>query len=90
MEISYAYTESESGCLTCLTVEWFPGYRQFGYEKFTLGLGYTVLCSNLGCNSVNHVSQSESRVQIFLQFDWMARFSLLQLDVAKTWKNTVS
>jgi len=28
VEISYAYTESESGCLTCLTVEWFPDYRQ--------------------------------------------------------------
>jgi len=31
----------------------------------------------------NHVSQSESRIQILLQFDWMAQFSLLQPDVAK-------
>jgi len=33
-----------------------------------------------GCNSVNHVNQSESRIQILLQFDWMAQFSLLQPD----------
>jgi len=42
-----------------------------------------------GCNSVNRVSQSESRIQILLQFDWMARFSLLQPDVARTWKSAV-
>ena len=33
-----------------------------------------------GCNSNNRVNQSESRNQIFLQFDWMVRFSLLQPD----------
>jgi len=38
------------------------------------------------CNSVNRVSQSESRIQIILQLDWMARFSLLQPDVSRTWK----
>ena len=42
-----------------------------------------------GCNSVNRVSQSESRIQILLQFDWMARFWLLQPDVARTWKSAV-
>ena len=43
-----------------------------------------------GCKSVNRVNQSESRIQILiLQFDWMARFSLLQPDVARTWKNAV-
>jgi len=31
-----------------------------------------------GCNSNNCVNQSESRTQVFLQFDWMVRFSLLQ------------
>ena len=42
------------------------------------------------CNSVNRVSQSESRIQILLQFDWMAWFSLLQPDVARTWKSAVA
>ena len=42
-----------------------------------------------GYNSVNRVSQSDSRIQILLQLDWMARFSLLQPDVARTWKYAV-
>jgi len=41
VEISYAYTESESGCLTCFNcgvVSWLQtSWRDFGYEKFTLG-----------------------------------------------------
>ena len=32
------------------------------------------------------MSRSDSRIQILLQFDWMARFSLLQPDAAKTRK----
>ena len=42
-----------------------------------------------GYNSVNCVSQSYSKIQILLQLDWMARFSLLQPDVARTWKYAV-
>ena len=42
---------------------------------------------NFGCNSGNLVSQSDGRIQILLQFDWMAQFSLLQPDVARTWKD---
>jgi len=42
-----------------------------------------------GCNSVNHVSQSESRIRIVLQLDWMARFSLFQPDVSRTCKNSL-
>jgi len=33
---------------------------------------------------------SESRIQILLQFDWMVQFALLQLNVARTWKNAVA
>ena len=43
-----------------------------------------------GCHSINHVHQSESRIQILLQFNWMTRFSVLYLDIATTWKNAVS
>ena len=42
-----------------------------------------------GYSSVNRMSQSDSRIQILLQLDWMARFSLLQPDVARTWKNVI-
>jgi len=35
------------------------------------------------------VSQSKSRIQVLLLFDGMAKFSLLQPDVARTWKNAV-
>ena len=46
---------------------------------------------NFSCNSIDLVSQSESRIQILLQFDWMAWFSLLQPDgccknFEKRWK----
>ena len=34
------------------------------------------------------MSQSESRIQIFVLFDWMTQFSLLQPDVARTCSRT--
>ena len=67
-------------------------FRFFSVHRFRSGF-YTALFQVLatsGCNSVNRVSQSESRIQILLQFDWMARFSLLQPDVARTWKRAVA
>jgi len=50
---------------------------------------HTAFFQVLATSSYNRVSQSDSRIQILLQLDWMARFSLLQPDVARPWKNAV-
>ena len=42
---------------------------------------YSIVLTNSFCSSINLVSQSESRIQILLQFVW---FSLMQPDVART------
>jgi len=47
---------------------------------------HTAFFQVLATSGYNHVSQSDSRIQILLQLEWMARFSLLQPDVARTWE----
>ena len=51
-----------------------PGCQLLQYSGFTSS--YNIWLQQ----RINHVNQSESRTQIFLQFDWMVRFSLLQPD----------
>jgi len=45
---------------------------------------HALLSLNFQYNSENFVSQSDCRIQILLLFDWLARFSILQPDVART------
>jgi len=54
--------------------------------NLTLVTYYCVFPSscNFRYNSDNFVSQSNCRIQILLLFDWLAWFSILQLDVAAT------
>jgi len=59
------------------------------FEQVYTTLFQILATSSWRCNSFNHVSQSESRIQTLLQFDWLARFSFLQPDVARTGNNTV-
>ena len=55
-----------------------------------MGTAFFQVLATFGCNSINHVSQSESRIQILLQFDWTAQLWLLQPDVAETWQNSTT
>jgi len=43
----------------------------------------TCTCVTAISNFINCLSQSDSRIQILLQFDWMARFSLFAIGCCK-------
>jgi len=69
------YTCVESTLLSCEQCSGQPHPRP--YERSTVF--FQVLATS-SCNSIDLISQSESRIQILLQFDWMAWFLLLQPD----------
>jgi len=77
-------------CLATLTLEHKSDNQVRLSQHVAFCNSITVLfqvLSTSSCNSVNRVSQSESRILTLLQFDWMARFLLLQLDVARIWES---
>jgi len=63
-------------------------FSQAVSTHIVFGIVFFQVLATSGCNSINCVNQPESRFQI-LQFDWMAWFSILQPDVARTWKIAV-